>query len=205
MIWSRNWSRSDWTTWASHVARSVRGLLSVVQFGHSPDSSTPELWISVAISPTVDGSLNESALSSQARIEFSKSPANGVALGLVDQPISSVLVLSAARPWINAVLGLEFLAKIIDIDGLNIASDGVFHLDTVPRIFESDPLNSIVILSNNKRSRCWDRPWCSIRVDTPSTGWTLVHPVAGRRRGLRVSIRVHLRRWRSLLLHTRWI
>ena len=157
--------------------RHVRGVsrslnrFSIVDLGHSSDSSTSQSRILVAVAPAVDGSLNQTSFSSQTRVQLSQSPTNSVAFSLVDQAISTVLILTAASSWINAVLGFEFRAQSVNIDRLHVASDGVLHLDTVARIFKCDPLNTIVVLSNHQRSSCWNGSWSCIWVDTcASTG-----------------------------------
>jgi len=175
--------RHPWrTTRTSHVSRVSSRLnrLTIADFGHSPHSSTPQSRVLVAVSPTIDCTLNESSFSAQTRIEFGQRPPHRVTFGLVDQTISSVLFLVAACAWIHAVLGLEFRAQGLNIDGFNITSDCVFHLDAVAGVLERDPLHTIIVLSYHQWSSGWDRTWCSIWVDATSRnivrvhGWTIL-------------------------------
>lgn len=85
----------------------------------------------VAVAPAVDGALNEAALFAQVGVELCQRPADGVALALVMQSIALVLVLATAGARIDAVVGLELGAQPFHIDGLDVAADGVFHLDAV--------------------------------------------------------------------------
>ena len=118
--------------------------------------------------------MNQTSLPAEAWIQLSQSPANCVALSFIDQSISSILVLGAASPWVDAILCLEFRAQSINIHGFHIASNGVFHLDTVTRIFEGNPLNAIVVLSDNQRGCCWNWTRSSIWVDTAAAPWDIV-------------------------------
>lgn len=122
-----------WTTGASHVRCVSRRLNSfaIVDLGHSSNTSAPQSWVLVAVAPTVNSSLNETSLSAQTRIQFSQSPSNSVALSLIYQAVSTVLILTAAGSGINTVLGLEFWAQRINIDRFDVASDSVLHLDAV--------------------------------------------------------------------------
>ena len=137
-------------------------LFSSVDFGHATNASTSEFRILVAVAPAVDGTLDETAFAAQTRIEFRESPADGVAFGFVKQPVPPVLIFAAARSRVDTVFVLEFRAQGLDINRFHIASDGVFHLDAVTRIFERNPLYTVVILSNYKRSRGWDWSRCCI-------------------------------------------
>jgi len=121
------------TTRASHVRGVCCRLngLAVVDLGHSSNASAPQSWVLVAVTPTVHSSLDQTSLSTQARIQLGQGPTNSVALGLVDQAVSTVLILAAARSGVDAVLSLEFWAQSVNIDGFDVTSDGVFHLDAV--------------------------------------------------------------------------
>lgn len=119
----------------------------------------------VAVSPAVDRTLNETSLSPETRVELSQSPADRVAFAFVVQPVAFVLILWAASSRIDAVLGLEVLRELIDVDRLDIAADRVLHLDSISRILESNPLNTILILTNHKRGGGWDGSRSSIGVD----------------------------------------
>ena len=127
------WWHPCWTTGASHVRCVSRRLNSfaIVDLGHSSNTSAPQSWVLVAVAPTVNSSLNETSLSAQTRIQFSQSPSNSVALSLIYQAVSTVLILTAAGSGINTVLGLEFWAQRINIDRFDVASDSVLHLDAV--------------------------------------------------------------------------
>jgi len=46
------------TARTSHVSSSILNSLSIVDLGHSSNSSTSQSWILIAVSPTVDGSLD---------------------------------------------------------------------------------------------------------------------------------------------------
>lgn len=90
--------------------------LAVIDLGHSSYTSAPQSGVLVAVAPTVNGSLNQTSLSTQTRIQLSQSPANSIALSLIDQAVSTVLVLAAASSGVDAVLGLELRAQSINID-----------------------------------------------------------------------------------------
>jgi len=159
-----------------HVRIAVRRVLdslTVVNLRHSPDTSTPQSWILIAVSPTIHRSLNQSSLSTKTRIQLSQCPTNGIAFSLVNQAIATVLILAAASSWVNTVLGLEFWAQGLNIHGFHVTSDGVFHLHAIARIFECNPLNTVIILSNNQWSCCRNWTWRSIWVD-PATAWNIV-------------------------------
>jgi hypothetical protein len=112
------WWHPCWTTGASHVRGVCCRLncFAVVDLGHSSYTSAPQSWVLVAVAPTVNSSLNQTSLSTKARIQLGQSPTNSVAFSLVDQAVSTVLVLAAASSGVNAVLGLEFRAQSINID-----------------------------------------------------------------------------------------
>jgi hypothetical protein len=118
----------------------------------------------VAVAPAVHGALDEAALSAEARVELCKCPSHGVALSLVVEAVALVLVLVAARAGVDAVLRLELLGKLVDVDGLDIAADGVFHLDAVSRVLECDPLDAVLVLSDDQRSCCGNWAWRSVGV-----------------------------------------
>jgi len=155
-------SRADWThvsrrrhpcraTGTSHVRvmPSVLNCLTVIDFGHPPNTSAPQSRILVAVSPAVDGSLNQSSLPAKTGVQLGQSPSDSVAFSFVNQTVSAVLVLAATSSGINAILSLELWAQGIHIHGLHVASDCVFHLDAIAGVFKCNPLNTVVILSNN--------------------------------------------------------
>lgn len=114
----------------------------------------------VAVPPAVDRSLDQATLSSQRRVEIRESPAHRVTLGLVDQPVPPVLVLAATGARVDTVLRLEFLVEVVHVDGFNIAPDRVFHLDAIAGVFKGNPLDAVVVLPDDKRSRGRDWTGC---------------------------------------------
>lgn len=140
----------------------------------APDATTPKARVLVAVSPAVDSALNETALAPQAGVQLCQCPSNSVAFSLVVQTVALVRVLRAARAGVNAVLSLEVRRKLIDVDRLHVASNSVLHLDTVAGVLKSNPLNTVLVLSNNERSCSRNRTRCSIWVDT-RTRRSLVH------------------------------
>lgn len=161
-----------------------RYRLAVVHLGHPPHATTPQSRILVAVAPAVDCSLNQSALAPKARIQLRERPSDGVALCLVMQAISLVLVLVAARAGIHAVLRLELLRKIVDADGLDVAADRVLHLYPVSRILKSNPLHAVLVLPHdqgrgrgNGSRRCIGvhvrARWGSIVHARGADGWSL--------------------------------
>lgn len=172
-------------TRARHVgAMRRRDSLSVVHLGHSAHASTPQTRVLVAVPPAIDGSLNQPALASQARIQLRKSPAYCVALGLVVQTVSFVLVLVAARTRIDAVLRLEVLGQIVDADGLDVATDRVLHLHPVARVLERYPLYSVLVLSYHQGRSCRDGSGGSVGVNVRRRRRSIVHAGRTDRRSL---------------------
>lgn len=158
-------TRRRWPIWPCHVvAMRCCYCLAVVHLGHPPYSSTPQSRVLVAVTPAVDGSLDQPTLATQARVQLRQCPADGVALGLVVQAVTFVLLLVAACARVDAVLSFEVLGQLVDVDRLNIAADGVLHLHPVAAVLERDPLHAILILADNqwRSRRNWSR--CSIGV-----------------------------------------
>lgn len=153
------------TTRTGHVA-GVGGLgrLSVVHLCHAADSSTSQAGVLVAVPPTVDRSLDETSLTPKRGVQLCEGPTNRVALGLVLQAVAAVLILRAARPRINTVLRLEFCGEFIRVHGLDITSDGVFHLYAVARILKRDPLNTVLILPHYERGGGGDWSWRGVGI-----------------------------------------
>jgi hypothetical protein len=89
------------------------------------------------------------------------------------ETVALVLVLGAARAGVNAVLSLELLGKLVNIDRLNVASDGVLHLDAVARVLESNPLYAVLVLPDNKwcGSRNWSRSSIGVDVRSARGSW----------------------------------
>jgi hypothetical protein len=112
------WWHPCWTTGASHVRCVCCRLnrLAIVDLGHSSDTPAPQSWVLVTVAPTVNSPLNETSFPTQTRIQLGKSPSNSIAFGLVDQSVSTVLILAAASSGVNAVLRLEFWAQSVNID-----------------------------------------------------------------------------------------
>jgi hypothetical protein len=142
---------------------------------HPSYASTPQARVLVAVSPAVDRSLDEAALSAQARVQLCQRPANGVALGFVVQTIPLVLVFGAACAWVHAILGLEVLWQFVDIDRLYVAANCVLHLDAITGVLKSDPLDSVLVLPNDQRSGSRDWAWGSVRVDIGTARGASVH------------------------------
>lgn len=104
---------------AGHVSRAGMRrlyLLSVVHLGHTAHSSASESGILVAVSPAVDRSLNQSSLASKGNIQLGKCPSDSVAVRLIHEAVSAILILGAARPRINTVLLFELGGEIINVD-----------------------------------------------------------------------------------------
>lgn len=148
------WSHADrcWHPWWSAGACHVRRMrclssLSSADFCHSSNTSASQSGILITVSPTVDSSLNETSLATKTSVQFGQGPSNCVALSLVNQSIASILVLAAASAWIDTVLCLEFGVEVINIYRFYVASNGILHLDAVPRVLKRNPLNTVVILS----------------------------------------------------------
>jgi len=128
--------------------------VSSVHLGHSPDSTTSQSHVLVAVAPAVDCSLDQAALLSEVRVQLCQCPTDSIALGLVVKPIALVGILLAACARVNAVVRFEIRAEIFNVDRLDIASDRVFHLDSIPGVLECDPLNAVIVLSDYKGGRC---------------------------------------------------
>lgn len=129
--------------------RRCLDLLSVVHLGHAAHSSASKSRILVAVAPAVDSALDQASLASEGDVKLCKGPTNTVAVSLVHQTVSTILLLGAASSGINTVLLLELGGELLNVDRLDIATDGVLHLDSVPGVFESDPLNTVAVLSDN--------------------------------------------------------
>jgi len=123
-------------------------LLPVVDLRHPPHASASQSRVLVAVPPAIHRALNQTAFASEARVQLRECPADCIAFAFVMQPIALVLVFWTASAGIHAVFGLELLGQLVHVDRLDIASNRVFHLDTVPRVFESDPLDPVLVLSN---------------------------------------------------------
>lgn len=156
---------------------------------HPSDTTTPQSGVLVAVAPAVDRSLDEAALSPQARVELRQRPADCVALSLVVQAIALVLVLSAARAGVDTVLSLEVLWQLVNVDRLDIAADCVLHLDAVARILESDPLHSILVLPYDQWCGSGDGTRSSVGVDIGAARRTSVHVGRANWRPLRRGLR----------------
>jgi hypothetical protein len=94
---------------------SRRNGLSIVNLGHSPDTSASQTRILVAVSPTVHRSLNQSSLAAKARVQLSQSPAHRVALSLVNKTVASILIFATASSWIDTILRFEFGIELVYI------------------------------------------------------------------------------------------
>ena len=105
------------------------------------------------------------------------------------QAVALVLVLGAARARVDAVLGLEVLGEAVDVDRLDVAADGVLHLDAVARVLKGDPLNAVLVLPNDEGRGGRDGTGCGVLVDT--AGALLVKPRSAWRAGLGLLLRAH--------------
>lgn len=141
-------------------------LLSLVHLGHASHPSASEPGILVAVAPAVNRSLDKSSLAAERNVELGQRPADPVAVRLVQQAVSAVLFLGAACSRVDAVLLLKLWRQLVNVDRLDIAADRVLHLDPVPRVLESDPLNAIAVLPDHERGCRGDRPGCRAGVDT---------------------------------------
>lgn len=135
-----------------------------MHFRHPSNPPTSQSRVLIAVSPAVDGPLNESPFLSEVGVELSESPAHGVAFTFVMQAIALVLIPPDTRSGIHTVGRFKFWAELLYIDGFDIAADLILHLYTISRILKGDPLHAIVVLANNERGggRYWTR--CRIRV-----------------------------------------
>lgn len=146
----------------------LRYLLAVVHLGHAAYAAASEAGVLIAIAPAINGALDQPSLAAQRRVELSKGPAHAIAIRLVHQPVSTVLILRAASPRIHAVLLLELGRKFVSRHRLNIASNRVFHLDPISGILKGNPLDTIAILSDNQRRGCGDRARRSVGINARS-------------------------------------
>ena len=128
-------------------------------FGLPSDSPASQPEVLVAVPPAVHGPLNEATLRPQTRIELRQGPPNCIALGLIVQTVSFVLVFATTRTWIHAILILELGTERVHIDRLDIAPDAILHLYPISRVLKSNPLYPIAVLSDHKgsRGRNWPR------------------------------------------------
>lgn len=83
-------------------------LFALVHLCHTSNSSAAKSGILVAIAPAVDRSLDKSSLASERDVELGQSPTNTVAVGLVHQTVTAVLVLGTTCSGVDAVLLFEF-------------------------------------------------------------------------------------------------
>lgn len=165
---------TSWSTGARHVGAGMRSaldlllLLAAVHLGHTADSSASEPGILVAVAPAVHGALDQTSLAPQGDVELRQGPADPVAVGLVDETVSAVLVLGAARSGVDAVLLLELGGELVDVDRLDIAADRVLHLDPVSRVLKGNPLDTVAVLPYDEGRRRGDGAGGSIGIDRGS-------------------------------------
>lgn len=76
------------------------------------------------------------------------------------QPIALVGIFADAGSRIDTVVGFEVLGELININRLNVTTNGVLHLDAITRILKSDPLHTVVVLAYDKRCSSRNRTWC---------------------------------------------
>jgi hypothetical protein len=122
----------------------------VVDLRHPPNPSATQAGVLIAVPPAIYSPLNEPTLTTKARIKLSQGPANRITLALVVQAVALILILGAARPRIHAILRLEILGEAVHVDRFNIASDRILHLDPVSRVLERNPLDAVLILTNDE-------------------------------------------------------
>jgi hypothetical protein len=156
---------------------------------HTPDAATPQSRILVTVTPAVDCALDETTLAPQAGVQLCQRPTDGVAFGLVVETVALVGILCTACAGVDAVLCLELAGEFVDVDRLHIASNSVLHLDTVARILEGNPLDTVLILTHDKWGCCRNRPRRSIGVDTRTRRRALVHVGCADWRCLRLLLR----------------
>lgn len=111
------------------------------------------------------------------------------------EAVALVLVFGATRARVDAVLSLEVLWQLVDIDGLDITADGVLHLDAVARVLESDPLHSVLVLPDDQRCGGRNGTGSSVWVDIGTAWRTSVHVRRTNRRPLRRSLGRAESRW----------
>ena len=165
------WDRRG-TAGRRHVGgmRAGRHRLAVVHLGHAADASTPQPRVLVAVAPAVHGPLDQASLAPERRVQLRERPSDRVALGLVLQTVAAVLVLRAAGARIDAVFRLELGRQLLRVHRLDVASDGVLHLDAIARVLERDPLDAVLVLPDHQGRGGGDWAGCSVRVDTRSRG-----------------------------------
>jgi hypothetical protein len=61
-----------------------RGLSAAVDLGHTTDSAASEARVLVAVTPAVNGPLDETSLAAKRRVKLCECPSDTVAVGLVD-------------------------------------------------------------------------------------------------------------------------
>jgi len=165
--WAKGGSRGH-TWWKPSAGRTLRPLqraggwshlrgFSGVYLRHSTHASAPQPDVLVAVSPAVDGALNETPFLAQIGIQLREGPSDGIALAFVMQAVAFILFLVATRAWVHAVVRFELGAELFDIYRLDIATDGVLHLDAVSGVLERDPLHPVVVLPNNEGRGRGDR------------------------------------------------
>lgn len=182
-----------------HVASMLRlYCFPVVDLGHPSHSPTPQTRVLIAVPPAVNRALDQATLAAQAWVQLSERPADRVALSLVVQTISLILILVAAGARIDTVLGLELLRKLVDVDRLDIATDRVLHLYTISRVLECNPLHTVLILPHDKWGSGWDRTGRGIRVHARVVAGGRVHTTSATRGSSRSPLRRTQSRRRSL-------
>lgn len=127
--------------------------LSFVNLVLSPYSAAPQPMVTIAISPAVNGALNQTAFLPQANVQGRQSPADSIALSFVLSTIALVFFLRFAGSRVDAVRGLELISERVLVDRFDITTDRVLHLHAVSGVVERYPLDSVLILMNDLRSR----------------------------------------------------
>lgn len=182
---------------------------------HPPYSSASQAWILIAVTPAIHRPLNQPPFPSQTWVELCQCPAHSVALCLVVQSVALVLVFGTAGTWVHTVLCLELWWKCVCVYRLNVATNRVFHLHSVSRVLERNPLHAILVLSNDKR--CCGRNWPrgSVGINSRGAWWTLMHLWGSLGRllwwahacglSLKLLLRLHLLTWTSSKTRRNWV
>lgn len=192
-------TRCSGSVWPSHVVAMWRcNCLSVVHLGHPSHSSAPEARVLVAVAPAVNGSLDQTSLATETRVELCQGPADRIAFRLVVETVTFVRLLVAACARVDTVLRLEFLGQLVDVDGLDVAADGVLHLHPVATVLERNPLHAVLVLPYNEGRGCRNGTGRSVGVDVCRRGSAIVHAWGADGRGLGRWLRRAQSRGRSL-------
>lgn len=161
---------------AGHVRRGGVGVglavLACRHLGHAADTAAAQAHVLVAVAPRVDGALDKASLATERAVELGKGPADAVALRLVCQAVSAVLLLGAACSGVHAVLLLEVGSQLVRVDRLDVAADRVLHLDAVSRVLKGNPLHAVAVLADHEGRRGGNRAGGSVGVNAAGVAGT---------------------------------